>query len=136
MADESRMVQESNEDNNRLGRWVNVPPAMPDLRMCYVTDVPDLAHWGQQFNPEICVDNGGNAAAGAFVVWFRYGSGESDVCRWNVGGLAPAEEKMLIDCDFNVYPPCEWQLDIDPANSVQESDEDNNTFRHGIELIP
>lgn len=135
MADESRVVEESNEDNNRLARWVTVPPPMPDLDMCFVGGVSDAARWGQQINAEVYVINRGNAAAGPFFVSFRYGSGASDVCRWDIGGVAPNEEKNLADCDFIVYPPCEWRLDIDPANSVQESNEDNNTHGRRIDLI-
>jgi hypothetical protein len=135
MADESRLVQESNEDNNRLARWVTVPPPTPDLDMCYLGGVGDFARWGQQIIADPCVTNRGNAPAGPFFVLFRYGTGASDFCRWDISSVAPNEEKNLEDCVFVVYPPCEWQLDIDPANSVQESNEGNNTYGRQIELI-
>ena len=132
MADEGRIVQESNEDNNRLARWVTVPPPMPDLAVGWAHQ-DEFVHSGDQVYLEVCVENLGNGSAGPFVVWWQYGSGDLDVCQWDVGGLGPAEETTL-RCDVIISHAYRTQGRLDPANSVQESNEDNNTFGWQISI--
>jgi hypothetical protein len=132
MADESQIVQESNEDNNRLARWVTVPPPMPDLAVAWAHQ-DESVHSGDQVYLEVCVKNRGNGAAGPFVVWWQYGSGDLDVCQWDIGGLGPGEETTR-RCDVTIWYAYRTQGRIDPANSVQESNEDNNTFGWQISI--
>jgi len=132
MADESRVVQESNEGNNRLARWVNVPPAFPDLSWYWAGGIS--VHSGEQVLEQICVKNGGNAPAGPFVVWWKYGNEASQVCQWPVPGLGPNEETTL-ECTVTIYSAYHSQGYIDQANTVQESNEENNTFGFLIEIL-
>jgi hypothetical protein len=131
MADESQVVQESNEGNNRLARWVSVESPTVDLRLTWVA-IPDRTFSGQQIYVQIGVENSGNGPAGPFVARCVVCSQE---CEWVVDGLGPGEEQSLPSRSATVYPPCDWQCVIDPANSVPESDEDNNTMQHRIDLI-
>jgi len=131
MADESQVVQESNEGNNRLVRWVSVESPTVDLRLTWVA-IPDRTFSGQQIYVQIGVENSGNGPAGPFVARCVVCSQE---CEWVVDGLGPGEEQSLPSRSATVYPPCDWQCVIDPANNVQESDEGNNTMQHRIDLI-
>jgi subtilase family serine protease len=131
MADESQSVQESNESNNTLERWVNVPPAMPNLSWYGAGAIH--VHSGEQVNEDIYVKNFGNAPAGPFAVWWRYGVDASQVCQWDVPGLGSGEHTALW-CTVTIYSAYRAQGYIDQANSVQESDEGDNTFGFPIEI--
>jgi subtilase family serine protease len=131
MADESQVVQESNEGNNRLVRWVSVELPTVDLQFAWLA-IRDRTFWGQQIDVQIGVENSGNGPAGPFVVRCVVCSQE---CSWVVDGLGPGEEQSPPSCSAIIYPPCDWQCVIDPANSVLESNEDNNSWDQHIDLI-
>jgi hypothetical protein len=138
MADESQVVQESNEGNNTLLRRVNVLSPLADLTPGSVSDVAD-AHSGEELLVEPTVWNRGNVMSGSFavVLTFEWADGYSDRCDWDISaGILPNQERELGWCQVRADPPGEWRLVIDPDNRVQESDEGNNTMTGHTDLIP
>ena len=133
MADENQTVQESNEANNRRWQWLNVELPTIDLDLVAIGGISDRARWGQQAYADIVVKNNGNGPSGPFFARCVFCP---DVCEWNVDSLGPSEERALSVCSIVLYPPCDWRCYIDPANTVQESNEDNNSGGTRLDLIP
>jgi hypothetical protein len=132
-ADENQTVQESNEANNRRWQWLNVELPTIDLDLVAIGGISDRARWGQQAYADIVVKNNGNGPSGPFFARCVFCP---DVCEWNVDSLGPSEERELSVCSIVLYPPCDWRCYIDPANTVQESNEDNNSQGTRLDLIP
>jgi len=133
MADENQTVQESNEANNRRWQWLNVELPTIDLDLVAIGGISDRARWGQQAYADIVVKNNGNGPSGPFFARCVFCP---DVCEWNVDSLGPSEERELSVCSIVLYPPCDWQCYVDWTNSVQESNEGNNSMGYHIDLIP
>jgi len=131
MADESRMVQESNEGNNTLLRRVNVAAAaaLPDLT---VEDLhvhpPDPAH-GESGQVNFVMRNLGSASAGAFdwIYCWNAWSPQEDCCtQGSYPGLA-AGDAAGIGADVGpFYASYNTYLVVDSGGVVVESNEDNN----------
>ncbi len=116
-----------------------------------IAGVPDLVAAGIQYAPfpakndqtidfQVKVTNNGTAPSGSFVVaWLS----NQDIpgCSWTVSDLGAGESQNL-DCQFiynrNVTKNVTYwtTLTVDPANQIQESDEENNSRTLMLEVLP
>jgi hypothetical protein len=114
------------------------PEATEDTSPPPVAGAPDLVATGMMVHPNpatkgvpidvrVGVKNQGNAAAGSFSVEWWSSSGKVG-CNWTVASLAPGES-IDLDCTYTYTSWSTYTIKevIDPANSVTESNEGNNS---------
>jgi hypothetical protein len=111
----------------------------PDLYVSEYTWSPVPPHMGVSFHVRIGVYNQGNAAAGAFKVqWWLTTSGTGPTCTWGVASLA-AHGGRILECDYtpggwnNAYPS---RVVADSSNTINESNEGNNTWSQPLQIAP
>ena len=110
------------------------PPALPDL-IVKSFSVPTTVMAGQEATGAMYVQNVGSGDAGAFDVDI-FGSCPGEVMSEApkpVSGLAPGAEKFLsVKFTFQNTGDCTIGAELDSANVVAESNEDNNTVTQAI----
>ncbi len=119
-----------------------VPPpavaAKPDVYVSEYTWSPSPPHMGVSFHVRVGAYNQGDAAAGAFTVqWWLSTSAPAPACTWNVPSMA-ANGGRILECD---YTPGGWanypsQVVVDSADTLDESDEGNNTWSETLKIVP
>ena len=119
----------------------DIPPVvlLPDLYVSEYTWSPVPPHMGVSFHIRVGIYNQGNAAAGAFTVyWWLTTSGSGPTCTWNVASMA-AHGGRILECDYtpggwnNAYPS---RVVADSGNNVIESNEGNNTWSQPLQIAP
>lgn len=112
---------------------------LPDLYVSEYAWLPIPPHMGVPFSVRVGVYNQGNAAAGSFTVkWWMTTSAPSAACSWNVPSLVAHGGKIL-QCSYtpggwnNAYPS---RVVVDTGNTVDESNEGNNTASQPLQVAP
>ncbi len=110
----------------------------PDLVVDWISFNPYPPVAGSEVYVNVQVRNQGAADSGDFVVRWWGGSNFADVsCEWYVGNLGPGEATVL-DCPFvysSWYASITTRAIVDQDNAVFESDDGNNVFDMGIEVV-
>jgi len=118
-----------------------VPPvvaAKPDVYVSEYSWSPSPPHMGVSFHVRVGAYNQGDAAAGAFTVqWWLSTSAPAPACVWNIPSMA-ARGGRILECD---YTPAGWanypsQVVVDSGNTLDESNEGNNTWAETLSIQP
>jgi hypothetical protein len=117
------------------------PPvvAEPDLKISDITFSPYPPKMGQAVTVKVTSYNQGNAPAGAYTV--RWWPGEyypAPACTWNIGGMV-AKGGQVHTCVYAGYPSTYIDINtkasVDTGNTVDESNEGNNTMLKVIDVV-
>lgn len=108
------------------------PVAKPDLIINEFTISPATPNSGANTHTKVRVKNQGTLNSGGFrVQWYGLDTFADPSCYWDVGGGVVAGGSVLLECDFvfaSWYPVDKTSIAIvDTNNSVNESNEGNNT---------
>lgn len=110
------------------------PPIMgkPDLRIISLIIEPATPTMGANTHVRVKANNNGPVDSGGFrVQWYGLDSFTNPSCFWNVSGGLAAGASVWLECDFvfnSWYPINKTTIAIiDTNNSVDESNEGNNT---------
>jgi hypothetical protein len=117
--------------------WVQIvvkapaPSGKPDLVVTEFSINPATPTMGDPAHVRVRVKNVGPVDAGGFKVkWYGLSTFASASCTWNVAGLDAGSGKLL-ECDYTFaswYPINKTSIVyVDTDNSVNESNEGNNT---------
>ncbi|MFZ5878529.1 MAG: CARDB domain-containing protein [Chloroflexota bacterium] len=119
----------------------NVPPTVvvkPDIYVSEYSWSPSPPHMGVTFHIRIGAYNQGDAPSGSFTVqWWLSTSAPAPACTWDIPSLA-AHGGRILECD---YTPAGWAnypslVVVDSANTVNESNEGNNTWSADLQILP
>jgi uncharacterized protein YraI len=119
----------------------DVPPAVvarPDIYVSEYTWSPSPPHMGVTFYVRIGAYNQGDAASGSFTVqWWLSTSAPAPACTWNIPSMA-AHGGRILECD---YTPAGWAnypslVVVDSSDTVNESNEGNNTWSTTLQIKP
>ena len=131
IADWDGFLQEGNEGNNSLERWVTVAaPALPDLTIENLYLDPPNPGLGGYATANILIANYGSGAAGSFQVWYQWGPDiDLNVCVFPMSGGLGAGTDTWVACSVG---PFLYNYDtaatVDYYLQVDESVENNNMF--------
>ena len=131
-----------NTEIGRVSTTVNVACGVnkPDLVVESMTFDPSTPVAYLPLKVTVRVKNQGTADSGAFVLRWWGGKNFSSVsCEWNVGGGLTAGSASNLVCDNFIYNSPYGSLttkaQVDVANGVDESDENNNILEAGISVV-
>jgi hypothetical protein len=111
-------------------------PGMPDLALDGLSVVPSDPDWGDSLEVSVDVINIGTEASGPYKVLFRWGSGDFDVCEWDKTSLPPMNGGTLHCTVDNIYESYTTEATVDWRDTVDESNEDNNSMTRRVEVGP
>jgi hypothetical protein len=112
-------------------------PDLPDLVLDGLSINPIDPDWGESIEVSVDVGNYGHAASGPYSVIFRYGSGDFDVCEWADKPPLPAGNGGTLHCTVDhVYVSFDTVATVDWRDTVDESNEDNNSMELAMEVSP
>jgi hypothetical protein len=108
------------------------PVGKPDLIINLFTIDPATPNADENTHTKVRVKNQGSVDSGGFKVqWYGLDTFADPSCYWNVNGGVVAGGSVLLECDFifaSWYPINKTSIAIvDTNNSVDESNEGNNT---------
>jgi hypothetical protein len=110
----------------------------PDLYIQSITLNPNPPVQGQPVQVKVAVYNQGNAASGPYnVVWYAGSNFPNQACAWPVDG-SNAHGGRVLSCNYPGYSSWYGSLTtraiVDSGNSVNESNEGNNTLDMNISV--
>ena len=130
VADSGKTVSESNEDNNKMSKTINMKSELPDLKIESISLSPEEPHPGENITFTATVKNSGSAAAEKSEIKYDInGNNESYTGVTSIPALAAGETGTGT---FFWTPGNEGQIEVkataDSGSVVSESDETNNEF--------
>jgi hypothetical protein len=111
-------------------------PGKPDLVLDGLSVVPSDPDWGDSIEVNVDVSNMGTEASGPYKVLFRWGGGDFDVCEWDKTSLPPMNGGTLHCTVDHIYQSYTTEATVDWRNTVEESNEDNNSMTRRVEVGP
>ncbi len=130
------VIVETDETNNAANIAIPIPAATGvDLYISEMSITPANPHAGDTVTARIGVYNRGSAAAGAFRVYWRYWSGDFDVCDWGVSSLS-ARGGRILTCSVVLPGTFDTIATADAKSDILESVETNNERILHIEVSP
>ncbi|WP_292389131.1 PGF-pre-PGF domain-containing protein [Methanosarcina sp. UBA5] len=128
VADSGNIINESNEDNNKISKVINIKRELPDLKIESISLSPEEPHPGENITFTVTVKNNGSAAAGNSEIKYDVkGNNENYTGVISIPALAAGEARAGT---FFWTPRNEGQIEVkaivDAGNVVSESDENNN----------
>jgi PGF-pre-PGF domain-containing protein len=130
VADSGKTVSESNEDNNKMSKTINMKSELPDLKIESISLSPEEPHPRENVTFTATVKNSGSAAAEKSEIKYDIkGNNESYTGVTSIPALAAGETGTGT---FFWTPGNEGQIEVkvtaDSGSVVSESDETNNEF--------
>ncbi len=130
VADSEKTVSESNEDNNKMSKTINIGSKLPDLKIESISLNPEEPHPGENITFTATVKNDGSAAAEKSEIKYDIkGNNESYTGVTSIPAIAAGETGTGT---FFWTPENEGQIEVnaaaDSGSVVSESDETNNEF--------
>ncbi|HNW37830.1 MAG TPA: PGF-pre-PGF domain-containing protein, partial [Methanosarcina vacuolata] len=130
VADSKKIVSESNEDNNKMSKTINIKSELPDLKIESISLSPEEPHPGENITFTVTVKNNDSAAAESSEIKYDIkGNNESYTGVTSIPALAAGETGTGT---FSWTPGNEGQIEIkataDSGSVVSESNETNNEF--------
>ncbi len=130
VADSGNTISESNEDNNKMSKVINIKRELPDLKIESISLSPEEPHPGENITFTVTVKNNGYATAeNSEIKYDIKGNNENYMGIISTPALAAGEAKAGT---FFWTPANEGQIEVkatvDTGNVVSESDETNNGF--------
>lgn len=128
VADPGNTVNESNEENNKMSKVINIKNELPDLKIESISMSPEEPHPGEDITFTVTVKNDGYAAAGSSEInYYIKGNNEDYTGVTSIPALAAGESGVgTFFWTLGNQGQIEIKTVIDPGNVVSESDETNN----------
>jgi hypothetical protein len=134
--DVDNTVTESDETNNVSQLAISIPAATGvDLYISEMSITPANPHAGDTVTARIGIYNRGAAPAGAFRVYWRYWTGDFDVCDWGVDSLS-ARGGRILECSVTLPGSYDTVATADAKADIAESVETNNNRTLHVDVAP
>ena len=129
-------IAETDESNNTSEIEIPVPEAVGvDLYISEMSVTPDSINAGDTVAARVGIYNRGNAAAGSFWVYWRYGIGDFDGCSWEIDSLV-ARGGRILTCEVEMYHSFDTVATADGTHVIAEAVETNNDRAFHVEVSP
>lgn len=129
-------IAETDESNNTSEIEIPVPEAVGvDLYISELSVTPDSINAGDTVAARVGIYNRGNAAAGSFWVYWRYGSGDFDGCSWEINSLV-ARGGRILTCEVEMYHSFDTVATADGTHVISEAVETNNDRAFHVGVSP
>jgi PGF-pre-PGF domain-containing protein/uncharacterized repeat protein (TIGR01451 family) len=130
LADSGNTISESNEDNNKMSKIINIKRELPDLKIESISLSPQEPHPGENITFTVTVKNNGSAVAETSEIKYDIkGTNENYTGVLSIPILAAGEARAGT---FFWTPGNEGQIvvkaTVDAESAISESDETNNEF--------